>query len=92
MGINAVSALALLGNLVTNASVFGVMDRMDRKGTVLNAAFAVSAAFVFGGHLAFTMAFDSRYIVPMIVGKLISGVCAVMLALLIYREPEPETE
>ena len=88
LGVNAVSALALLGNLVTNATVFGVMDKMDRKGAVLNAAFAVSAAFTFGGHLAFTMAFDSRYVLPMMAGKLISGVCALALALLVYREKE----
>ena len=86
VGINAVSALAFLGNLVTNASVFGVMDQMDGKGTVLNSAFAVSAAFVFGGHLAFTMAFDSRYVLPMIVGKLVSGICAVLLALVLYKD------
>ena len=91
IGINGVSALAFLGNLVTNASTFGVMEEMDKKGTVLNAAFAVSAAFVFGGHLAFTMAFDNRYVAPMVVGKLISGVCAVILALLIYKENAPET-
>ena len=88
IGINAVSALALLGNMVTNASTFGVMDKMDQKGVVLNSAYAVSAAFVFGGHLAFTMAFDSAYVGPMIIGKVISGVCAVALALLIYKEKE----
>ena len=30
VGIDGVSALALLGNLVTNASVFGVMDKMNK--------------------------------------------------------------
>ena len=92
MGINAISTLALLGNLVTNASVFGVMDKMDKKGTVLNAAFAVAAAFTFGSHLAFTLAYDSRYIAPMIIGKLVAGVCAVILALLIYKEENTKTE
>jgi ethanolamine transporter len=91
LGINGVSALALLGTLITNATTFGNMDKMDKKGTVLNSAFAVSAAFTFGGHLAFTMAFDSRYIVPMLVGKFISGFCAVALALLLYKE-KPEKE
>ena len=62
------------------------MDKMDKKGAVLNSAFAVSASFVFGSHLAFTMAFDSSYIAPMIAGKLVSGVCAVILALIIYRD------
>lgn len=85
IGVNGISALALLGNLVTNASTFGVMDKMDKRGTVINSAFAVSAAFVFGGHLALTMAYDESYVVPMIIGKLISGICGVALALLIYK-------
>ena len=84
--INGVSALALLGSLVTNASTFGVMDQMDKKGVVLNSAFAVSASFVFGSHLAFTMAFDGSYVAPMIVGKLVSGAFALILAFLIYRK------
>ena len=53
-------------------------------------AFAVSGAFTFGSHLAFTMAFDGNYILPMIVGKLISGICAVVLACLIYKAPAKE--
>ena len=85
IGINSTSALSILGSLVTNASTFGVSDKMDKKGLVLNSAFAVSASFVFGSHLAFTMAFDNSYVLPMIVGKVISGVCAVILALLIYK-------
>ena len=86
LGINTVSALALLGSLVTNASSFGVAEKMDKKGLVLNSAFAVSASFVFGSHMAFTMAFDQSYILPMIVGKIVSGLAAVALALLIYKE------
>ena len=86
LGINGVSALAFLGSTVTNASTFGIMDRMDRKGVVLNAAFAVSASFTFGSHLAFTMAFDGSFVLPMIAAKLISGLCALLLALLIWKE------
>ena len=88
LGINSISALALLGSLVTNASTFGMMDKMDKKGVVLNGAFAVSASFVFGSHLAFTMAFDQAYLLPMIVGKIISGISAVVLALLIYKDDQ----
>ena len=87
-GINSTSALALLGTIVTNASTFGVMEKMDKKGVVLNSAFAVSAAFTIGGHLAFTMAYDSSYVPSMIVGKLISGVFALGLALIIYKRTE----
>lgn len=89
IGINGISTLSFLACSVTNSTVFGVMDKMDKKGVVLNSAFAVSAAFTFGSHLAFTTAFDSSYITPMIIGKLISGVCAVALALIIYKEEKP---
>ena len=86
IGVNSVSTLAFLGSLVTNASTFGVMDKMDKKGVVLNSAFAVSASFALGSHLAFTMALNYSYIVPVIVGKVISGLSAVVLALLIYKD------
>lgn len=92
IGINGISALSLLGSLVTNASTFGVMEKMDKKGTVLNSAFAVSASFVFGSHLAFTMAFDQSYVLPMILGKLVSGIFAVILAYLIYKDEAQENK
>lgn len=77
-----------MGTLVTNASTFGIMEKMDKRGTVLNSAFAVSASFALGSHLAFTMAFDESYAIPMIVGKLISGICAITLAAIIYKGDE----
>ena len=86
LSINSVSAISLISNLVTNATTFGVMNEMDRKGTVINSAFAVSAAFTFGGHLAFTMAFDSNYVLPVIVGKLVSGVCGLILAIILFEK------
>lgn len=94
VGIDAVSAVGFLSTLVTNAPTFGMMDKMNKKGTVLNSAFAVSAAFTFGGHLAFTMANPplvdgNDYVLPMIVGKVISGVFAVILVFLIYKD-KPE--
>ena len=89
IGVDSFSAFSFLSTLVTNATTFSSMDKMNRKGVVLNSAFAVSAAFVFGGHLALTMAFNAEYTLAMIIGKLISGISAVILALLIYKE-EPQ--
>lgn len=90
IGINSTSAVMLLSTLVTNTPTFGVMEKMNPKGVVLNAAFAVSAAFVFGSHLAFTMAFDSSYLPPVMAGKILSGICAVALAMLLYKEKPNE--
>ena len=84
--IDDTSSLAMLGTLVTLASTFADSDKMNEKGLVMNAAFAATGAYVFGGHLAFTMIYDTGYALPMIVGKLVSGVFAIIFAHLIYKE------
>lgn len=90
--INSISALSLVSNLVTNATTFGAMNEMDRKGTVLNSAFAVSAAFTFGGHLAFTNALDPSYVLPVIIGKIVAGISGLILALILFeKRNKPET-
>lgn len=91
MGINGTSALCLFSTLVSSTPVYGMMDQMDSKGVALNAAFSVSGAFALGAHLALTMVFDESYVVPMVVGKLISGICALVLALVLYREKGKNT-
>ena len=52
-------------------------------GTV---AFAVSGAFVFGDHLAFTAGFDTSMITALIVGKLTAGVLSILAALYLCKE------
>ena len=59
---------------------------MDKKGVLLNSAFAISAAFAFSDHLAFTMAFDKTYALPVVLAKLIGGITAVLIACLLYRK------
>jgi len=86
VGIDSTSAVCFLSSTVTNAPTFSLMEKMNKKGVVLNSAFAVSAAFTFGAHLAITSAYNPSYVVPMMAGKLISGICSVILALLIYKE------
>jgi ethanolamine transporter len=85
IGVNEHAAVGFISSLATSVTTFGLMEKMDKKGAMLNAAFATSAAFTFAGHLAFTLAFDASYLAPMIVGKLVAGVCSVILAILIYR-------
>lgn len=90
MGINDVATVSFLASSVSVTTIFGSMEKMNRKGVVLNAAFSVSASFVFGSHLAFTMAVNRDYLAPMMVGKLLSGVCAVVVAMLLYKEKTDE--
>ena len=85
LGMNDIAAAGLVATLANNIPMFGMMHDMDRRGKVVNVAFAVSAAFVFGDHLGFTAGFDASMIFPMIVGKLVGGVTAVIVAMLLTR-------
>ena len=86
LGINDVAAAGLVASLANSIATFGMVKDMDRRGKVVNIAFAVSAAFVFGDHMGFTAGFAPEMLVPMIVGKLVGGVCAVAVALFVTRE------
>ena len=82
--VNETSVMGLLSSLATSMTTFGMMKDMDKKGVLLNSAFAVSGAFTFAGHLAFTMAFDASYIFPVIIGKLVAGVLALLVAMVLF--------
>ena len=86
ININEASAMGIVSTLITNATTYGNMKNMDRKGVVINSAFAVSAAFTFGGHLAFTMIYSEKAVLPMIVGKVSAGIFALMLALIMCKK------
>ncbi len=85
LGINETSALGFISTIATNVTTFEMLNNMDKKGIVLNSAFAISAAFVFAGHLAFTMAFNAEYIGAVMIGKLVSGFFALIVAIIIYN-------
>lgn len=85
LGMNEMAAAGLVASLANSIPMFGMMKDMDDKGKVLNVAFAVSAAFVFGDHLGFTAGFNQDMIFPMIVGKLVGGITAVIAALVLVR-------
>lgn len=85
LGMNEVAAAGMVASLANSIPMFGMMKDMDNRGKIINVAFAVSAAFVFGDHLGFTAGFNQDMIFPMIVGKLVGGVTAVFAALLLSR-------
>ena len=84
IGINSTSAMGLVASLASSATSFGLMKHMDDRGTVLNSAFAVSGAFVFGSHLAYTLSVQGDYLLSVVVGKLVAGICAVIVAYVTY--------
>lgn len=86
LGINDTAAAGLVASLANSIATFGMLKDMDARGKVVNVAFAVSAAFVFGDHLGFAAGFAPEMLPAMIAGKLAGGISAVAVALLLTRQ------
>lgn len=86
LGVNDTSAAGLVASLANSIATFGMLKDMDSRGKVVNVAFAVSAAFVFGDHLGFTAGFAPALLPAVIVGKLVGGITAVGVAILLTKK------
>ena len=85
LGMNEVAAAGMVASLANSIPMFGLLKDMDDRGKIINIAFAVSAAFVFGDHLGFTAGFAPDMLLAVIIGKLTGGVTAIFAALLLTR-------
>ena len=86
LGINETAAAGLIASLANSIATFGMVKDMNPRGKVVNIAFAVSAAFVFGDHLGFTAGFAPELLGPVILGKLAGGISAVAAAMVLTRK------
>ncbi len=86
--MNDVAAAGMVASLANSIPMFGMMKDMDKRGKIINVAFAVSAAFVFGDHLGFTAGYAPEMLTAMIVGKLVGGITAVCVALFLIKEKQ----
>ncbi len=86
LGVNETAAAGLVATLANSIATFQMAKDMDDRGKVVNIAFAVSAAFVFGDHLGFTAGFSPELLPAMIAGKLAGGISAIAVAMLLTRK------
>ena len=80
LGMNEVGSAGLFAGLANLIPTLNTAKDMNDKAKFLNIAFGVSASFVFGDHLGFTASMNQEMIFPMIVGKLVAGITALLLA------------
>jgi len=86
LGVNDTAAAGLVASLANSIATFEMMKNMDDRGKVVNVAFAVSAAFVFGDHMGFTAGFAPELLPAVILGKLAGGITAVAVALWLTKK------
>ena len=86
VGIGKEATGGLLTQLASSIPVWSVFGDMDKRGKLLNVAFAVSGSFVFGDVLAFTGGANAEMVFPVIVAKLSGGILAILLALFLLKK------
>jgi ethanolamine transporter len=86
LSIKEKGMIGLISTLANNIPMFTMLKDMTNREKVINIAFAVSASFVIGDHLGFTAAINKDFILPMIIGKLIAGITAMILAYLLLSK------
>lgn len=92
LGVNEESIAGILACLASNIPMFLIMKDMDERGKVLNAAFAVGGAFVFGGQFGFVAGVEKSVITPFIISKLVCGITAILLAYSLTQKNEKLVE
>ncbi|MDR0501539.1 MAG: ethanolamine utilization protein EutH [Coriobacteriales bacterium] len=79
--IFGLSSDATTGILAAAANVLALLEivkDMRARDKVICLAFAVCCAFLFGDHLSFTANFQPTLIAPVMIGKLVGGICAIV--------------
>jgi len=81
LGLSAAGSAGILAAAANILALFRLIREMPARDKVICIAFAVCAAFLFGDHLAFTANFQPTMILPIMLGKLLGGVAAILLAI-----------
>lgn len=84
-GLTDAGVTGFLLSSANNMATFATMSKMKENEKVVNTAFAVCASFIIGDHLAFAAANAPDAIAAMMLAKAISGVIAVLVALLFIK-------
>ena len=86
IGLDGNSVTGLVASLAHVIPAFTLLHNMSAKGKVVVVAFSVSGAFVLGGHLGFVAGINRDMVIYMMIGKLVGGISAAVIALWFERE------
>lgn len=88
IGLDATSAAGLVFTLANSVPVYTMMKDMKKKGIIVNTAWLVPATAALGDHLGFTAGVRPEMITPVVVGKIVAGILAIILALILCKDVE----
>ena len=80
LNIDKYSVMGIILSFGTSIAMLPLFSKMNRKGKILNAAFSLSGAFVFGGQLGFIASVNSTSVTWFVVVKLLAGILGLVIA------------
>ena len=92
MGLDDSTLLGVITTSVNAIPMFPMLKKMNDRGVIINIAFTVCAAYVFGDHLAFQTTVDTSMAVPLVLTKLVGGVFAIVLAVIMTKPKQNKEE
>ena len=81
LGMQTIGSTGLVASVANTLAMFRMVKDMPAKDKVINIAFSVCIATVFGDHLSFTANFQPNLIIPIMVAKIVAALCAIYLAM-----------
>lgn len=85
-GINEAGLTGILTVGISAIPAFADLKNMNDRGVIIVSALAVSLAFVFGDHMAFTLSVRPECAAMLAIGKVSGGIAALIMALLMTRK------
>lgn len=80
LNINKYSVMGIILSFGTSIAMLPLFSKMNKKGKILNAAFSLSGAFVFGGQLGFIASVNPASVTWFVVVKLVAGILGLVIA------------
>lgn len=92
VGLSSDATAGLLAGSANVLALLSMVKYLKARDKVICMAFAVCCAFLLGDHLSFTANFQPSLIVPVLLGKLAAGICAIVFAHLLAVKKAEELE
>ena len=92
VGLSSDATVGLLAGSANVLVLLSMVKDLKARDKVICMAFVVCCAFLFGDHLSFTANFQPSLIVPVLLGKLAAGICAIAFAHVLAVKKAEELE
>lgn len=92
IGLDAVGMSGIIFTMASAVATFAMMKKMSKRGIVVNSAWSVTCAAIFGSQLSFVLGVEPEMIIPFITAKITAGLLALTIACLTTRNMKEERE